>query len=63
MARASITDFWKPWFWAGPYVPSGILYGIGPSACVWLLPGYERWIDETGAIDVYTGPWWRRKNG
>lgn len=34
---------WKPWFYAGPYVPSGVIYGEhnSPSRCEWLVPGYN----------------------
>lgn len=38
----------KPWFYAGPYVWSGVLYGERewPSWCHWLVPGADpddRW--------------------
>ncbi len=36
-------DWWKPWFYAGPYVPAGVLYGEpnSPSYCHWQIPGYD----------------------
>lgn len=54
------------WYYAGPYVPSGVVYDPprkiddppSPSYSVWLVPGYERWIDNIAAIDVYGGPKW-----
>lgn len=56
-------NFEQHWFYAGPYVPSGVLYypdnsesTSSPSYSVWLIPGYERWIDNVAAIDVYSGP-------
>ena len=45
---------WKPWFYQGPYVISGVMYGEhgSPSACHWLVPG---WNDESmWKIDVYS---------
>lgn len=31
-----------PWFYAGPYVPSGVVYGCGwVSYCHWLIPGFD----------------------
>ena len=43
-----------PWFYQGPYVPSGVIYGEcdWPSRSHWLVPGW----DETqpfGLIDIY----------
>ena len=59
------------WFWAGPYVPSGVVYDPGivfdaeenplprsPSYSVWLVPGYERAYESTGVIDLYNPPEW-----
>ncbi len=34
-------DYWKFWYYAGPYVPSGVIYGDGPSKCHWLVPGFD----------------------
>jgi hypothetical protein len=33
----------EPWFYAGPYVPSGVIYGEAhwPSQCRWLVPGWQ----------------------
>lgn len=46
-------NIWKHWFYQGPYVPSGVLYGEGPSSCHWLIPGYEHNFDNFGVIDLY----------
>ena len=51
-------DRWKPWYYAGPYVPSGILYGSGPSSSHWLIPGYEKAYEAFGVINLYNPPWW-----
>lgn len=34
---------WKAWFYAGPYVPSGVFYGspYSPSYSYWLVPGFD----------------------
>lgn len=36
-------DYWKATFYAGPYVPSGVIYGKFGSAsfCHWLVPGFD----------------------
>lgn len=36
-------DYAKAWFYAGPYVPSGVKYGdpSWPSASHWLVPGFN----------------------
>jgi hypothetical protein len=36
-------DPWKPWFYAGPYVPSGVIYGkVGsPNYCHMYVPGFD----------------------
>lgn len=54
------------WFYAGPYVPSGVVYdpnrNIGdkpiPSYSVWIVPGYERAYGEAWIIDLYNPPEW-----
>lgn len=53
-------DIWKAWYYAGPYVPSGVMYGKGPSACHWLIPGYEYWYDAQ-PVDLYDGPSYAKK--
>jgi hypothetical protein len=52
---------WNHWFYAGPYIPSGVIYGVGPSSSVWLVPGYEKWIGHMAAIDLYSGPKYTQK--
>lgn len=44
----------KPWFWAGPYVPSGVIYGSvhWPSFSVWLVPGFDPY-PPIHKIDLY----------
>ena len=54
------------WFYAGPYVPSGVVYDPArnmddppsPSYSVWLVPGYERAFEAFGVIDLYNPPSW-----
>jgi hypothetical protein len=56
------------WFYAGPYVPSGVVYDPdrkisdkpSPSYSVWLVPGYERAFEAVGVIDLYDPPEWFR---
>jgi len=56
------------WFYAGPYVPSGVVYDPNrdirdkpiPSYSVWLVPGYERAYEAFGVIDLYNPPDWFR---
>ena len=43
-----MSDLAKPWFYAGPYVWSGVIYGprSWPSWCHWFVPGTDpddRW--------------------
>lgn len=45
-------DPWEPWYYAGPYVPSGVLYGEGASSCHWWIPGFEYWYDKQ-PVDLY----------
>lgn len=45
-------SIWTPMYYQGPYVPSGVLYGEGPSACHWVIPGYD---PESIAINLYSG--------
>jgi hypothetical protein len=54
------------WYYAGPYVPSGVVYDPNrpierepiPSYSVWLIPGYERAYEAFGVIDLYNPPAW-----
>lgn len=57
-----IIDYYIPWFYAGPYVPSGVMYGHSKdcNASHWLVPGYERWFEEFAVINIYDGPWWKQ---
>lgn len=58
-----MNDYWTAWFYSGPYVPSGVIYGIGPSASIWLVSGYEYWYNHHMAIaviDLYSGPKYRK---
>ncbi len=56
------------WFYAGPYVPSGVVYDPDrpidakplPSYSVWLVPGYERAYEAFAVIDLYDPPAWFR---
>lgn len=47
-------NVWKPMYYQGPYVPSGVLYGdvSSPSACHWIIPGFD---PDSIAIDMYSG--------
>jgi hypothetical protein len=53
-------DYNQPWFYAGPYVPSGVLYAKKKDCnyCHWLVPGYERAYDAFAVIDQYNPPAW-----
>lgn len=59
------------WYYAGPYVPSGVVYDPGlcfdennnpiaksPSCSNWLIPGYERAFEAFGVINLYNPPDW-----
>lgn len=56
------------WYYAGPYVPSGVVYDPPrmiddkpiPSYSIWLVPGYERAFEAFGVIDLYNPPAWFR---
>ena len=45
-------------YYAGPYVPSGVIYGNDdwPSRCHWLIPGFD---PNSTAINMYE---WTKKN-
>lgn len=36
-----MSDNPKPMFYAGPYVPSGVIYWSGNRLCKWLIPGFD----------------------
>lgn len=46
--------WWTAWFYSGPYVPSGVLYGreCDVSHSRWLVPGFHP-DPPIHAIDVY----------